>query len=212
MLVAFRDAPFQRGYCATVTRLTPDQKVWSSNLSALNSSAARVSGQHCGFQACLADQCRQSGFATEPSVGFEPTTSHLLSGCSTNKAKEALVTYYCQTWVRAFRSWRLFKTVSCRIGCSLLVSSLCPLFIFRCVGCGWRSYRVECTGFPPTSEVKRRRARLVLGWGAPMKTSGCRRILHSVAHRLPASRRLRAILVVCAVLGSVSGCLLYVGC
>ena len=29
----------------------------------------------------------------------------------------------------------------------------------------WRPYRVECTGSPPTSEVKRRRARLVLGWG-----------------------------------------------
>ena len=30
----------------------------------------------------------------------------------------------------------------------------------------WRPYRVECTGSLPTSEVKRRRARLVLGWGA----------------------------------------------
>ena len=29
----------------------------------------------------------------------------------------------------------------------------------------WRPYRVECTGSVPTSEVKRRRARLVLGWG-----------------------------------------------
>ena len=29
----------------------------------------------------------------------------------------------------------------------------------------WRPCRVECTGFLPTSEVKRRRARLVLGWG-----------------------------------------------
>ena len=28
-----------------------------------------------------------------------------------------------------------------------------------------RPYRVECTGSLPTSEVKRRRARLVLGWG-----------------------------------------------
>ena len=32
-------------------------------------------------------------------------------------------------------------------------------------GCRWRPYRVECTGSLPTSEVKRRRARLVLGWG-----------------------------------------------
>ena len=29
----------------------------------------------------------------------------------------------------------------------------------------WRPYRVERTGSLPTSEVKRRRARLVLGWG-----------------------------------------------
>ena len=29
----------------------------------------------------------------------------------------------------------------------------------------WRPYRVECTGSLLTSEVKRRRARLVLGWG-----------------------------------------------
>jgi len=29
----------------------------------------------------------------------------------------------------------------------------------------WRPYRVECTGSLPNSEVKRRRARLVLGWG-----------------------------------------------
>ena len=30
---------------------------------------------------------------------------------------------------------------------------------------GGRPYRVECTGSLPTSEVKRRRARLILGWG-----------------------------------------------
>ena len=29
----------------------------------------------------------------------------------------------------------------------------------------WRPYRVECTGSLPTSEITRRRARLVLGWG-----------------------------------------------
>ena len=29
----------------------------------------------------------------------------------------------------------------------------------------WRPYRVECTGSLSTSEVKRHRARLVLGWG-----------------------------------------------
>jgi hypothetical protein len=35
----------------------------------------------------------------------------------------------------------------------------------HCVVHRWRPYRVECTGSLPTSEVKRRRARLVLGWG-----------------------------------------------
>ena len=37
--------------------------------------------------------------------------------------------------------------------------------LFGQVRCRWRPYRVECTGSLPTSEVKRRRARLVLGWG-----------------------------------------------
>ena len=36
----------------------------------------------------------------------------------------------------------------------------CKIHLFR-----WRPYRVECTGSLPTSDVKRRRARLVLGWG-----------------------------------------------
>ena len=35
----------------------------------------------------------------------------------------------------------------------------------RNTGCRQRPYRVECTGSLPNSEVKRRRARLVLGWG-----------------------------------------------
>ena len=35
----------------------------------------------------------------------------------------------------------------------------------RIHACRRRPYRVECTGSLPTSEVKRRRARLVLGWG-----------------------------------------------
>ena len=35
----------------------------------------------------------------------------------------------------------------------------------RCIGGRRRPYRVECTGSLQTSEVKRRRARLVLGWG-----------------------------------------------
>ena len=35
------------------------------------------------------------------------------------------------------------------------------LFYYIC----WRPYHVECTGSLLTSEVKRHRARLVLGWG-----------------------------------------------
>ena len=39
----------------------------------------------------------------------------------------------------------------------------CDLDMFHCI-C-WRPYHVECTGSLLTSEVKRHRARLVLGWG-----------------------------------------------
>ena len=37
--------------------------------------------------------------------------------------------------------------------------------MLRCIVCRRRPYRVECTGSLSTSEVKRRRARSVLGWG-----------------------------------------------
>ena len=37
--------------------------------------------------------------------------------------------------------------------------------ILRNIACRRRPYRVECTGSLSTSEVKQRRARLVLGWG-----------------------------------------------
>ena len=37
--------------------------------------------------------------------------------------------------------------------------------ILRNISCRRRPYRVECTGSLSTSEVKQRRARLVLGWG-----------------------------------------------
>ena len=40
---------------------------------------------------------------------------------------------------------------------------VCNTMLRNCI-C-WRPYRVECTGSLLTSEVKRRRARLVLGWG-----------------------------------------------
>ena len=43
--------------------------------------------------------------------------------------------------------------------------SVRPLPALCCVVLRWRPYRAECTGSLPTSEVKRRRARLVLGWG-----------------------------------------------
>ena len=43
--------------------------------------------------------------------------------------------------------------------------SVRPLPALCCVVLRWRPYRVECTGSLPTSEVKRRKARLVLGWG-----------------------------------------------
>ena len=35
----------------------------------------------------------------------------------------------------------------------------------RCIGGRRRPYHVECTGSLPTSEIKRRRARLIPGWG-----------------------------------------------
>ena len=53
------------------------------------------------------------------------------------------------------------------VGWELRCVRICGLVViaFYAVGCRWRPYRVECTGSLPTSEVKRRRARLVLGWG-----------------------------------------------
>ena len=42
-------------------------------------------------------------------------------------------------------------------------SFMCHETLFHC-NC-WRPYHVECTGSLLTSEVKRHRARLVLGWG-----------------------------------------------
>ena len=80
----------------------------------------------------------------------------------------------------------------CRCQCQCLCVHVCVgvcvcvcvcvcVFVRVCVcvcahgnGVRWRPYRVECTGSLPTSEVKRRRDRLVLGWGGPPgKTSGC---------------------------------------
>ena len=47
-----------------------------------------------------------------------------------------------------------------------------------------RPYRVECTGSLPNSEVKRRRARLVLGWGTAREDL---RVLLAFCLRLPAA-------------------------
>ena len=41
----------------------------------------------------------------------------------------------------------------------------CKPRVIQIFDCRQRPYRVECTGSLPNSEVKRRRARLVLGWG-----------------------------------------------
>jgi hypothetical protein len=46
-----------------------------------------------------------------------------------------------------------------------------------------RPYRVECTGSLLTSEVKRRRARLVLGWGTARETLGCCRLFIFSVHK-----------------------------
>ena len=43
----------------------------------------------------------------------------------------------------------------------------------------WRPYQVECTGFLSASEIKRLRARLVLGWGTAWEHL---RVLSAFAH------------------------------
>ena len=53
-----------------------------------------VPGSIPGGRTCLTpyvDQKHEPPVGYEPPVGFEPTTSRLLSGCSTNYAKEAVV-------------------------------------------------------------------------------------------------------------------------
>ena len=54
----------------------------------------------------------------------------------------------------------------CAFDCLRMLASKCDRQgSVLCYKCRWRPYRVECTGSLPNSEVKRRRARLVLGWG-----------------------------------------------
>ena len=50
-------------------------------------------------------------------------------------------------------------------GLGLLFGRSSPVYTLEHQGIRWRPYRVECTGSLPNSEVKRHRARLVLGWG-----------------------------------------------
>ena len=54
----------------------------------------------------------------------------------------------------------------------------------------WRPYRVECTGSLLTSEVKRHRARLVLGWGTAWEHP---RVLPAFPHLLNALARPRRL-------------------
>ena len=88
------------------------------------------------------------------------------------------------------------RVVPLRLACCVRV--VCVLFACVCtlqpccVPGKWpRPYRVEYTGFLPTSAIKRRKARLVLGWGAAWEDL---RVLSAVFPRLsaPCSRRRRA--------------------
>ena len=100
-------------------------------------------------------------------------------------------------WVCGFAGLRFANQVGWELRCARIYGLVVVAFSVVC--CRLRPYRVEGTGSLPTSEVKRRRARLVLGGRGPLeKTSGCCQLLCSVAPRLPCplSRRLRVILVV----------------
>ena len=78
--------------------------------------------------------------------------------------RAALFSWLCYTphshAIRALCTFhdRVQNTHAFDVGILLLF--VCAFYLHR-----WRPYRVECTGSLLTSEVKRRRARLVLGWG-----------------------------------------------
>ena len=66
----------------------------------------------------------------------------------------------------------------------------------------WRPYRVECTGSFPTSAVKRRRARLVLGWGTAREDLRVLPAFRLATFRAPRSCQSRRL----AKLSSVNRC------
>ena len=71
-------APLQRGYGATAARLTPDQKVGSSNLSGLILPRDSIK--------CVKDFPFSIGWGGEyemDTLGIEPRASRMLSGCDT---------------------------------------------------------------------------------------------------------------------------------
>ena len=88
-------------------------------------------------------------------VGQSPLSLHCFSH---------LLSPSCFWTVRQYPQYLL----DCQCHSLLLISCPIPavkLFcLFHHICC--RPYHVECTGSLPTSEVKRHRARLVLGWGA----------------------------------------------
>ena len=96
-------------------------------------------------------------------------------------------------------------------------SNVCNVYICK-HAIRWRPYRVECTGSLPTSEVKRRRARLVLGWGTAREdlrvlpafrscAVGC--LVHRYVYRHPtAAARVGRVCwgIGCLVWSLVGGC------
>ena len=107
----------------------------------------------------------------------------------------------------------------CVCGCACICASRPALFLvprrlprqrihkFQINGVRRRPYRVECTGPHPTSEVKRRRARLVLGWGTAREDL---RVLSAFSHARLALHMWKAHSVL--VLESFLICALASGC
>ena len=72
--------------------------------------------------------------------------------------------------VCGFAGLRFATAVDCAFRCA---RNYVLAFVDVCAFCCcWRPYRVECTGSRSASEVKRHRARLILGWGSPGRPQG----------------------------------------